>query len=111
MPAHAGLAAPRIHRLVGGLEPTQTVTASELKVPAPSAPPRGLSMAEIGLMTAASLLVLAASYLNWWTISATEAWGFATGGVCVWLVVREHLWNWPIGLANNVVFLDRKSVV
>ena len=34
----------------------------------------------------------------------TEAWGFATGLACVWLVVREHLWNWPLGLANNGVF-------
>jgi len=49
-------------------------------------------------------LAVAASYLSWWSISVTEAWGFATGGVCVWLVVREHLWNWPIGLINNVFF-------
>ncbi len=55
-------------------------------------------------MACASVLVLMASYLRWWSIPPTEAWGFATGGVCVWLVVRESHWNWPIGLANNVVF-------
>lgn len=48
--------------------------------------------------------VVVASHLSLWPISITEAWGFATGGICVWLVVREHLWNWPIGLANNCVF-------
>lgn len=48
--------------------------------------------------------VVVASHRAWWSISVTEAWGFATGGICVWLVAREHLWNWPIGLANNVVF-------
>lgn len=55
-------------------------------------------------MLAASALVVAASYLGWWAISVTEAWGFATGGACVWLVVRENIWNWPIGLMNNLVF-------
>jgi nicotinamide mononucleotide transporter len=52
----------------------------------------------------ASAAVVVASYFGWWSVGLVEAWGFATGGVCVWLVVREHLWNWPVGLANNVVF-------
>jgi nicotinamide mononucleotide transporter len=64
----------------------------------------GLGLVEAIAIPALSALVLAASYLNWWSISVTEAWGFATGGACVWLVVREHLWNWPIGLANNIFF-------
>lgn len=64
----------------------------------------GLRPAEGIALTVFPVLVLAASYLNWWSISVTEAWGFATGGACVWLVVREHLWNWPIGLANNLCF-------
>lgn len=64
----------------------------------------GLKPLELVIMLAVSLLVLAASYRNWWSIGVAEAWGFVTGGICVWLVVREHLWNWPVGLANNVFF-------
>lgn len=30
--------------------------------------------------------------------------GFVTGALCVWLVARQHLWNWPVGIANNVFF-------
>lgn len=64
----------------------------------------GLKPLEVVTIFAVSTLVLLASYQAWWSINATEAWGFVTGGICVWLVVREHLWNWPIGLANNVFF-------
>lgn len=64
----------------------------------------GLRPSELVSMLAFSLLVLAASYAGWWSIGEAEAWGFVTGGVCVWLVVREHLWNWPVGLANNLFF-------
>lgn len=55
-------------------------------------------------MAGGALAVLLPSHLGWWSIAPTEAWGFATGGVCVWLVVREHVANWPIGLANTIFF-------
>ncbi|MDO5286699.1 MAG: nicotinamide riboside transporter PnuC [Actinomycetia bacterium] len=35
----------------------------------------------------------------------TEIAGFATGALCVWLTVRRSIWNFPVGLANNVFFL------
>jgi len=31
--------------------------------------------------------------------------GFASGALCVWLVARQHIANWPIGIANNVFFI------
>lgn len=55
----------------------------------------------IGLLSAA--LVLCAHF-QWLPISLAEALGFATGAVCVWLVTKGNVWNWPIGIANNIVF-------
>lgn len=40
----------------------------------------------------------------WFPISWTEIFGFATGGLCVWLTVRQNVWTWPLGLANNAIF-------
>ncbi|WP_033338206.1 nicotinamide riboside transporter PnuC [Catenuloplanes japonicus] len=44
--------------------------------------------------------------------SWAEVLGFATGALCVWLVVRQHIANWPLGIANVLllllVFLDAK---
>ncbi|MCX5045241.1 nicotinamide riboside transporter PnuC [Aldersonia sp. NBC_00410] len=34
-----------------------------------------------------------------------EVVGFATGAWCVWLVGRQSVWNWPIGIANNLVWI------
>jgi nicotinamide mononucleotide transporter len=68
------------------------------------AAPAKLRPAEVAVMLAVSAAMIAASYWHWWPMPLTEVLGFVTGGACVWLVVREHLWNWPVGLANNVFF-------
>lgn len=59
-------------------------------------------------MTFADLLApLSAPIATVWGAPLTwmEVLGFGTGALCVWLVAKQHLWNWPIGLANNVLFL------
>lgn len=75
-------------------------------VPEAAAPGEGgpLKRTEILLMIAIAGAMLLATGLGWWSISWMEVLGFVTGGICVWLTVREHLWMWPIGLANNVAF-------
>ena len=33
-----------------------------------------------------------------------EVIGFASGVLVVWLVVIQHVWNWPVGILNNLMF-------
>lgn len=63
--------------------------------------PKRLETALLVLLSASLLLAL---WFRWVPIDFTEACGFVTGAVCVWLVTRESIWNWPIGLANNLFF-------
>lgn len=48
--------------------------------------------------------------ITWWLdttvgpFTMADLAGFATGALCVWLVVRQHVANFPIGIANNVFF-------
>jgi len=37
--------------------------------------------------------------------SWAELFGFISGAACVWLVARQNIWSWPIGLVNNALFL------
>lgn len=66
--------------------------------PAPKTP---VAAIVIGIFSTALLL---GAWQKWLPIDLTEAFGFVTGAVCVWLVTRRNIWNWPIGLTNNLFF-------
>lgn len=34
-----------------------------------------------------------------------EVLGFVTGAACVYLVAKQHIANWPIGIANNLLWI------
>lgn len=52
------------------------------------------------------LATCAIAYAAWrtGTASALEAGAFVTGVVCVWLVVRQSIWNFPLGLVNVAIY-------
>lgn len=52
-----------------------------------------------------SAFVIVASWQQWWPVPLTEALGFVTGAACVSLVVQQSIWNFPLGIANNLFFL------
>lgn len=37
--------------------------------------------------------------------SWAEVLGFVTGAWCVYLVARANVWNWPVGIANNILWI------
>lgn len=57
---------------------------------------------EWAVLAAASGLLIWFASMDW--LKGDEVFGFLTGGACVWLVVRQHILNWPVGLVNNIVF-------
>ena len=38
-------------------------------------------------------------------VTWAELLGFLTGGLCVWLTVRAHIANFPVGILNSALFL------
>ena len=64
------------------------------------------------LGSAATLALSIPSFVGLLPFSTIEVAGFVTGGICVWLLVRENIWNWPVGIANSglyfVVFLQAR---
>src|SRR5262245_1839280 len=57
----------------------------------------------IGIVIGSTLIT--ASWRGWTSFGLTEALGFVTGAACVYLVVRQSVWNFPLGIANNIFFL------
>ncbi|MEZ4358985.1 MAG: nicotinamide riboside transporter PnuC [Kofleriaceae bacterium] len=70
-------------------------------------PRLGLPAALIAAAIALPIAMGAAGLASW-----LEAASFVTGAVCVWLTVRENIWNFPLGLANvatySVVFFQAR---
>lgn len=52
-----------------------------------------------------SFALIIGSWIGKLPISLTEALGFVTGAVCVLFVIEENIWNFPIGIANNIFFI------
>jgi nicotinamide mononucleotide transporter len=46
------------------------------------------------------LFVIGADHVTW-----AELLAFVTGGACVWLTVRAHVLNFPVGIVNSALFL------
>lgn len=38
-------------------------------------------------------------------LSFAEILGFITGAACVWLLVKQNIWTWPLGIANNIFYI------
>src|SRR5215204_2408700 len=60
---------------------------------------------EVPWVTALSAALVVGTVAGWLPLELTEVFGFVTGGVCVWLTVRQQIWSWPIGLASNAFFI------
>src|SRR5258708_23426653 len=56
------------------------------------------------LFTIGSVALLTGSWLQVIPFTITEDLGFVTGALSVWLTVVENIWNFPIGIANDVFF-------
>jgi len=49
---------------------------------------------------------MAMTWLRFWGfVTGLEFWGFVTGAACVWLAVKENVWNWPISIINDALYL------
>lgn len=60
---------------------------------------------DLWIGVAMALALITASWRRWAPYSLTEAFGFVTGAACVYLVVKQSIWNFPLGIANNIFLL------
>ena len=56
-------------------------------------------------LTILSVFLFSGSLLKWIPIAPTEVLGFVSGAVCVLFVVDQNIWNFPVGIANNIFFI------
>ncbi len=63
---------------------------------------RGLDWVAI---TVGSFALIGGAALGILPLDMTEVLGFVTGAISVWLTVKQNIWNWPIGIVNNIFFV------
>ena len=61
----------------------------------------------LGALTVSACATGAAMYFAG-RASALEVVSFATGAVCVWLTVKESVWNFPVSLVNVALYFQRR---
>ncbi len=52
-----------------------------------------------------SLSLISLSKFQLIPASSIEVFGFISGALCVWLIVKQNIWNWPIGIINAILFI------
>jgi nicotinamide mononucleotide transporter len=85
------------------MEHFPTPIALDYQTPPPS-PPRDRSGSIIMAGLTFAVTVLAAVMLYRGLTTWLEAFSFITGAICVWLTVRENIWNFPIGIVNSAAY-------
>ena len=56
-------------------------------------------------ITTSSVVLIGGVALGILPLNMTEVLGFVTGAISVWLTVKQNIWNWPIGIINNLFFV------
>src|SRR4051794_33466269 len=80
-----------------------STTLGVLDYAAPSSTPAASWRWLLPVLTAITSAIAVGMYVAG-LASLLEAISFVTGAVCVWLTVRENVWNFPIGMVNVATF-------
>lgn len=57
------------------------------------------------LMAAGAAALILGAWSGTLPLGMTETFAAVTGAITVWLVVKQNIWNWPIGIASSAFFL------
>ena len=55
--------------------------------------------------TTLSLSLVALTWRGLLPTTYVEVAGFLSGALCVWLIVKQNIWNWPLGIINATAYI------